>query len=316
MWYDDPSTDAPYLSALNINKNSIKIFVKGERIGGTAKVIPRPQTDYVNVVNKCIVIPSYERDSLSINRDWIGRKNTFSIEGTVNKTLYPDTVSAEADFNIFGPEKYFLTLFREALERKKITGKKDIALGEKPEYAVPLFTLERGLDSVLINMNKMSDNLSAEMLLYSLAAEDSGKPASAEAGLKWIDSLVSFIGFNSGNYKFADGSGVSRYNLVSAELLLSVLKFIYSRPDFFNLLYESFPVAGIDGTLKTRMIGTSAENNVHAKTGGLMGVNSLSGYLHSAGGDLIAFSILIQNYTGGSAEAQFFIDEICRILNE
>ncbi|HVO72919.1 MAG TPA: D-alanyl-D-alanine carboxypeptidase/D-alanyl-D-alanine-endopeptidase, partial [Ignavibacteriaceae bacterium] len=316
MWDDDPSADAPYLSALNINKNCIKVLIKGKKTDDHAEIILQPPTGYVTTINTCTVIPAYEKDSVTIDRDWINRKNTLLIKGTVKKTLEPDTVSAEKILNLFEPEKYFLTLLRERLDAKKISGKKDIALNKIPRYAVRIFTFERTIDSVIVNMNKISDNLSAEMLLYALGGKDTVKPASEEAGLKLVDSLIALSGFNPGNYKLADGSGVSRYNLVSAELLLGILKFIYGHPEIFNLIYKSFPAAGVDGTLKTRMISTAAENNVHAKTGELNGVNALSGYLNSAGGDLIAFSILIQNYTGPSAQAQFFIDEICRILTK
>jgi len=316
MWDDDPSSDAPYLSALNINDNSIKVFVKGNNPGDPAEIILKPFTGYVDVINNCITIPPYEKDSLLIERDWINRKNTLLINGTVSKTLKPDTVSIQQSLNLFEPGKYFLTLFKETLDKKNISGKKEISLGRKPNNAVHLFTFERGIDSVVININKNSDNLSAEMLLYSMAVQDSGKHAAAEQGLILIDSLIELTGLNPDDYSFADGSGVSRYNLVSAELLLNVLKFMYYHPNLFDLFYNSLPIAGIDGTLKYRMIGTAAENNLHGKTGALSGVSALSGYLNSAAGDLVAFSILVQNYTGTSARAQLYIDEICRILSE
>jgi len=68
--------------------------------------------------------------------------------------------------------------------------------------------------------------------------------------------------------------------------------------------------------LEDRMLGTAAENNVHAKTGTLSGVSALSGFLTSASGNMIAFSIIIQNYTAESSAARYYIDEICRILTE
>ena len=118
-------------------------------------------------------------------------------------------------------------------------------------------------------------------------------------------------------YRLADGSGVSHYNLVSAELLLGVLKyFYYEEPDLYETLYESFPIAGIDGSLKNRMEKTKAENNVHAKTGTLSGVSSLSGYVKNKRGNMIAFSILVQNYNDSSKQAREFIDAVCEILAE
>ncbi len=73
---------------------------------------------------------------------------------------------------------------------------------------------------------------------------------------------------------------------------------------------------GVDGTLENRMRNTFAENNVHAKTGTLSGVSTLSGYLTSKENHQIAFSIMMQNYVGSSTKAKKWQDEICKILSE
>jgi len=86
-------------------------------------------------------------------------------------------------------------------------------------------------------------------------------------------------------------------------------------PELFQILYHSFPIAGVDGTLKSRMKAGKAFNNVHAKTGTLSGVSSLSGYLKAKNGDLISFSINTQNYIGSARKAQNFQDKICEILS-
>ena len=100
-------------------------------------------------------------------------------------------------------------------------------------------------------------------------------------------------------------------------MLLAVLKyFYYNEPDLFETLYNSFPIAGVDGSLENRMKKTKAENNVHAKTGTLSGVSSLSGYVKNKKGNMIAFSILVQNYNGNSKQARDFIDDVCEILAE
>jgi len=82
------------------------------------------------------------------------------------------------------------------------------------------------------------------------------------------------------------------------------------------LYYNSLPVAGIDGTLKKRMKNTSAQNNVHAKTGTLNGVSNLSGYVTAKNGHLIAFSILIQNFVKDYSTARDFQNQICELLAE
>ena len=166
-------------------------------------------------------------------------------------------------------------------------------------------------------MNKESDNLSAEMILYALALKDSGAPASAENGIEAIKRMIELIGLDADNYSFADGSGISRYNLVSAELTITIIKyFFYSQPDIFNTFYNTLPTAGIDGTIEKRMRKTLAEGNVTAKTGTLNGVSTLSGLVNDATGDLIAFSIFIQNYTAKNSAARKFIDTICELLAE
>ena len=87
-------------------------------------------------------------------------------------------------------------------------------------------------------------------------------------------------------------------------------------PEFFSILYQSLPIAGVDGTLEKRMQSGSTYNNVHAKTGTISGVSSLSGYLKSSSQNMIAFSILIQNYSGSAKLARSIQNKICNILAE
>jgi len=164
-------------------------------------------------------------------------------------------------------------------------------------------------------MNKESDNLSAEMILYALALNDSGAPASAENGIEAIKKIIELTGLNADNYSIADGSGVSRYNLISTELNINLFKyFYYEQAEIFSTLYNSLPTAGMDGTLEKRMRNTKAEGNVRAKTGTLNGVVTLSGFVNDASGDLIAFSIFIQNFTAKNSTAREFINRICESL--
>ena len=166
-------------------------------------------------------------------------------------------------------------------------------------------------------MNKESDNLNAEMMIYAIALKDSDAPASVNNGLAAVKRIIDSVGLNPNDYFVADGSGASHYNLVSAELLLDVLKYMYyERKDLFDFFYNSLAIAGVDGTLKKRMKNTSTEGNVHAKTGTLKGVSNLSGYVTSQSGHLIAFSILIQNFVESYSKARNFQDKICILLAE
>jgi len=321
MWDDDPSTDAPYLSALNINDNAVAIIVKGTTTGNKSEIISLPKTDYIQIINETITVPHGEENTFNVDRDWLHRKNSIIAKGKVEEGTGKDFIEKKTRLNILEPEKYFMTLFEEGLNKEGIrfnpSNAGEIKFEVAPQIAKQLFTFSRSFDSIIVNLNKTSDNLSAEMTLYALAAKNFGKPATAINGVKMIDSLISLTGLDPDDYRLVDGSGVSHYNLITAELLLQILKYIYySKPELYDILYNSFPIGGVDGTLSNRMKDTKAENNVHAKTGTLSGISSLSGYLKAANGDLLAFSILVQNYVRGSSKARNYIDEICKILAE
>jgi D-alanyl-D-alanine carboxypeptidase/D-alanyl-D-alanine-endopeptidase (penicillin-binding protein 4) len=317
MWDDDPDPDAPYLSALNINDNSIEVFVEGSEIGYAAKVTLIPQTDFVDIINNSKTVSTNSQESFIITRDWVNKKNTILVEGEVPKSKVIDSTAQTKKINLLNPENYFLTLFKEHLEQKGIKIEKPPGIKILETNSVYLAAINRSIDTVLSEVNKDSDNLDAEMLLYAIALNDSGAPATADNGLEAIKRLIESIGFNSDDYYLADGSGVSHYNLLSSELLLEALKYVYYRhKDFFELFYESLAIAGVDGTLKNRMRNTSAEGNVHAKTGTIKGVSNLSGYVTAKNGHLLAFSIMIQNFVEEYSKARSFQDKICQLLAE
>ncbi len=315
MWDDDPSTDAPYLTPLDINTNSIGIIVKPGKLGGKGQVTLVPESCFFNVENYSVTVPSDSQNTVTLDRDWINRKNTLLIKGNIPDAAVPDSLQDTLRVNVYDPQSYFLTLFRNALNSAKISVGGRNFFSQTPDYAKELFDFERPYKNIIDNLNKSSYNLGAEMSLYAVAAQFFGKPATAKNGIKMVDSLITLSGMNPADYRIVDGSGVSHYNLISAQLLLSVLKYIYNeKPTLYKILYNSFPIAGVDGTLNNRMINTPAQGNVHAKTGTLSGVCSISGYLTADNGHLIAFSMLVQNYTGSASEGRAFQDQICNIL--
>jgi D-alanyl-D-alanine carboxypeptidase/D-alanyl-D-alanine-endopeptidase (penicillin-binding protein 4) len=312
MWDDDPGYYAAYLTPLSINKNCINVVYEPGEVGKPSLIELIPNTNYFGIVNTSETIDTGKSD-LIITRDWINRSNNISVKGKIAKSSKRDTVS----LNVFNPTFYFLNLMKERLLGSGIsfTGKVDTMTLTKDEKKI--FSLERDLDRVIINTNKTSDNLSAELLLHALALKYSGDKASAKKGIVLIDSLISLVGLNPKNYMIADGSGLSFYNLLSAELLTEILKyFYYKQPDLFQKLSNSFPVSGFDGTLSNRMKDSSTFKRVFAKTGSLRGVSNLSGYILSKNNHTIAFSVLIQNYTGGSNQARTIQDNICKIIFE
>ena len=265
-----------------------------------------------NPKTKFVDVKRIENDvELFIDRNWLERKNEILIVGKDDKKTYITKI------NVLNPELYFLKVFAEVLDSNNITILGKIESRKISENAVYLSSLLRKYSDVIFNLNKESDNLSAEMTLLAIAEKYYGKPATAKNGIHIIEKMIKEIGLNPEDYRLVDGSGVSHYNVVSAELLVKILKYIFNeKPELYEKLYNSFPIAGVDGTLEYRMKNTSAEKNVHAKTGTLSGVSTLSGYLTSKKNHTIAFSILMQNYVGSSSNAKELQDEICKILSE
>lgn len=312
MWDDDPSTDSPYLSALNINSNSVLVTMQPGAPGEALIVSTTPATGFFSIRNSAVTAQDTPY-TFKWDRNWLARTNELIFTGR-----FPAASGMRrSEINVYNPAMYFLTLLSEKLNNAGIGFSGSISLKKLTGSPELLAEKNRKYSEVIINLNKTSDNLSAEMTLRAMAARFFGVPALPENGIVMTDSLLTLAGLNKDNYRIVDGSGVSHYNLVSSELFMNVLKFIYyARPEKFSLLYDSFPVAGIDGTLRGRMKGTKAYNNVHAKTGTLSGVSSLSGYVRNSAGELQAFSIMMQGYIGSSRKATGWQDRICAILAE
>ena len=315
MWDDDPDPTQPRLSSLNINDNSIEIYVEGTNVGSPGKVILTPETNYVEVVNNSITVSPSEKTDLKITRDWVNGTNKIIIDGKVRSGVVTDSSVQKEKLNLINPYFYFLTLLREHLANQGINVNGENKIAHLPENSVYLASFNRGIDSVIVHQNKESNNMYAEMLLYALALNDSGVPALAKNGIQALKNLIKLLNLNPGNYYIADGSGVSRYNLLSTELLSNLLKYMY-HSHYYYLYYNSLPIAGIDGTLKKRMINSSATGKVRAKTGTLEGVSALSGYVRTRSNSLLTFSVMIQNYVGKSTVARNYLDRICEILAE
>jgi D-alanyl-D-alanine carboxypeptidase/D-alanyl-D-alanine-endopeptidase (penicillin-binding protein 4) len=133
-------------------------------------------------------------------------------------------------------------------------------------------------------MMKVSQNQYAELLLKALGGRQVAK-----------DRLKA-MGVADGSYLMADGSGLSRYNYVTDETVVRILQNFQQRPANAAAFSATLPVAGRDGTLAGRMIGTPAEAKVRAKTGTTDNVRAVSGYVEDADGELLVFSIIANNF--------------------
>ena len=143
MWDDNPDPGVPLLSALNINDNAIEVFVTGNKVGLPGIVVLKPETKYVKIENRSVTVPSTVPGNLTITRDWINDKNTIFIEGEVRLGEVIDTSAQSNKLNLLNPEKYFLMLFKEHLEKEKIYSYGELEIKTLPDGSVYLTEINR-----------------------------------------------------------------------------------------------------------------------------------------------------------------------------
>ena len=202
----------------------------------------------------------------------------------------------------------------EALEKvgiKTYVGNREQGTRNRQETNV--YSIRHDLDLLLEKMMKESNNIYAECLFYQTAATTGKKGAGHKEVAARTEELLQRIGLQPDHYKIADGSGLSLYNYASAEMLVALLGYAWRTERIREHLLPSLPIAGYDGTLKNRMIGTTAEGNVKAKTGTVTGISSLAGYLTAANGHILAFAIINQGVSS-MALGRAFQDKICQEL--
>ncbi len=185
--------------------------------------------------------------------------------------------------------------------------------GKVPNGAVLLCTRTHTIEQVLTRMMKESDNLYAESMFFQLAAAGGARPAKASHARAAINRIIQKIGLAPSAYKVADGSGLSLYNYVSAELLTRLLRYAWRNKNISDCLMPTLPIAGFDGTLKNRMKGDYTCGNVRAKTGTLTGISSLAGYCTAANGHELCFTIINQGVLRTN-DGRTFQDRVCRVL--
>ena len=232
-----------------------------------------------------------------------GRDSVAQVDA-VNDSLTGDVVvtgtipagdSTTVEVTHRDPDEAFVAALREALVDRGITVS-DSAIGPMASARMDTLLALRSpaLHQILGAFLKPSQNQIGEMLFKSIALQrtDTG---SYRVGRRLVAERLRGWGAEPGGFQVMDGSGLSRQDLVSPETIARVLDAMRKSPHF-QTYYDALPVAGIDGTLRGRMRSTTAEANVRGKTGTLSNVRSLSGYVTTANGRLLIFSVLCNNY--------------------
>jgi D-alanyl-D-alanine carboxypeptidase/D-alanyl-D-alanine-endopeptidase (penicillin-binding protein 4) len=311
MWDDEPDPTAMFISPLSVNSNAITVRVKpGIRSGEAVVVATEPATDFVTIENTGVTTADSIGVKIDVSRKWRERSNVATVTGQ----MHPWDTTVTHTISVREPEHYTLTLLSERLRARgfEVSG---VELDSVSHTATEVTRYSHRLDSVLTLQMKQSDNLAAENLLKILGAEKRGVPGTAQKGLAVIKEFLSQEGIDTTRLVLADGSGVSRYNLTSADVIVQLLQSMHKDPELFETFYYSLPIAGVDGSLSNRMKETPAQGNLRAKTGTLSGVSALSGYVHTIDGEMLAFSILMQNFPTASRRYRQVQDAIGVLLS-
>jgi D-alanyl-D-alanine carboxypeptidase/D-alanyl-D-alanine-endopeptidase (penicillin-binding protein 4) len=317
MWDDVSDWYWAPICALSVNDNCVEVSVKpGSKVGDSLIVELEPPTQYMKIVNRGVTIDSLDtlqQKAFKAERRWRpAAENTIVVQGgrtigASERTFVIDVVDAAL---------YTGTLFSELLQEANITFEGQVLKGSVPDTSIVLAeNFSPPLTMTIMNTNKISDNLSAELLLKTIGAEVKGVPGTAEKGISVIKKFLNEIGVDSTTYEIVDGSGVSRYNVITPNLIVKLLKAMNADFGIQAEFKTSLPIAGVDGTLQNRMKNSAAESKLRAKTGSLRGVSSLAGYTTTADGELVAFSMIMEHFVVSTSKIRGIQDRIGNLLS-
>ena len=300
------------VTALSINNNVINVTARAPKSGKTVTVEVEPRTSYFRIRNQAVIGDSDAKQTLSIQL--LRSSNTLVITGTL-----PASKSVTRTLVMNKPAETTAAIFKDELERRGIKIKGNVRAirygGVRTEVKESwIFLTEhkslplpRGIEII----NKRSQNLHTEMLLRTLGAELHNF-GSGEAGLEAVKAFLVKAGIYNEDIRLKDGCGLSRENFLTPRFQTNLLEFLLRRP-YFDLFFNTLAVSGTEGTLRNRLASNSVKGYIHAKTGSLNGVVTLSGYINTHSGKTLVFSIFTDRVTATETVTKT-LDEICSLF--
>ncbi len=309
-WDDLDDRDGAAVDELELNDGFAELHVRAaRRPGALPHVTTTPAAHYPAVE---MVARTVERgDTASLRAEPLHAvmdtaTHNVRVMGTI---AAGDSATIAVPFA--DPDGAYLAALREALADRGI-----VVEGRDTDTTAEVDSLVRvqspTLGEILPALLKPSQNQMAELLLRTIGLTQTGVGRADSAARVESDQLQAWGALPDG-FVLRDGSGLARYDYLSPETVVRVLDAMRRAPAFATF-YAALPVAGVDGTLHARMRGTAAEGNVHAKTGSLSNTRSLSGYVTTADGRMLIFSLLCNNFTTGADRVLAVQDAIAEQL--
>ena len=314
----DYSYGAP-VSALTLNDSTAILTLRPTQPGELAEVELRPGGDHFLVSNQVVTVPG-KTSKVGFHRPH--HSNEIVLTGTIGQDGDSWTEEMAADDPALWTTEALVGLLRErgiAIHGEARTRYADIPGDDAVTPASPTGTLllsheSAPLSQIIQVVNKVSQNLHAEMLLRELAISQN-HPGTLANGLKERQACLAEaeVTATGSGFAFADGSGLARQDLTTPDSTTHLLRAMWTRPDRDSWL-ASLPVGGFDGSLRNRFKALPGAQRVHAKTGSLSHVNALSGYIETRTRGWLAFSIMVNGSVGRDSEVRDFLDQLCALF--
>lgn len=304
IWDDNPYGFQPYLSPLMVCGGAVEVVVKPASKGKAPHFKVTPESSFYSVVNEARS-KTPVLGKLTILRDWLEDSNLIRIRGNCENE-YKEKI------NMYKSADFFLAMLVEKLKAEGVEVKA-VAFGKVPNGAQLVHTVRRPLADVVDEALMESDNLCAEAMLFHIAATVNSAPLSMEQGCKVIAGFADKQLGASKGYNIADGSGLSTYNYLSADILMRALKYAHRDKEIFNVIFKHLPLSGVSGTMQHRTKETAAYKRVRAKTGTVRGVCTLAGYAVASNGHKLAF-VILNSGSQKSSPVRKWQDKILEIL--
>lgn len=325
--------------ALSLADNVLTLTVEpGDLAGDRARLAWEPFTRFYQVENLTWTAPAGADTQLYVRRDPGSR--VLEVSGSIALGEKPRRLRVAVE----EPSHFAGELFREALERRgvRVLGEVLARFAPAPPFAAePTATLpvllaehlSRPLVEDVTLINKVSQNLHAEMLLRVLGRQEPPEAPIGErprtpleppprradgsdlAGLAVLRAWLANAGVNPNDVEVEDGSGLSRSNLVTPHAVVQLLKYVEMQA-WRPLFVDSLPLAGVDGTLEDRMKESAARGRVRAKTGSLGDTTTLAGYVQTTSGETLLVAVFLNHRSLEGKQATALLDELCAALAE
>jgi len=297
-WYATPA------SALSVQDNLARVQVMRAN-GVCCAVSIEPEAAALRVINLTHDEHS-DRDTLNIYRS--PGSDVVYVSGSLRASVQTRTFP----LSVFDSALFAGNLLRDAMAHRGIALDGQVRALHWPQMdnvtagIVTIASINSPpLSDLIHHMLKDSDNLYAQDLLqdvgaraaYAHACPDRAElpPTSEDWGLCALRAMLARIGISGDSATFEEGSGLSRKDLVTPAATTKLLAWAAKQP--FAVEFEAaLPIAGVDGTLAHRFLGTPAANNLRAKTGTLTHAYALSGYVTDAAGEHLAFALMLDHY--------------------